>query len=850
MNKLFYFLIVISICIASAGWSQAEPVVTIKLNQDSDPPGKGWKFDDPNADIINELEDDDIGAIGEGTRKKKLGPDMSGMETPEIENWMDKENKDLRYPPTYRIPPKTEGDEPPFKEALKRRTVYIDIDKFWKGDTPTPDRQMIIEIRYKDTQKAQCSCYAYNGRTFKSRSGLRSLGYFGGINDGRWKTVYFITSFYDFRVLKDNPEKTRFAIRTTSAGLPIAHFKIHERTDKLEAEARKQYRNSAYIHNDCKRRRFPFSSREIQRGKSIFQKLGNYPEMFDKYGYIFFRRPIQQDVMYYEVPRKHEMFEKPSVSMFLSQSEFYSASFSVYTLKDVKNLRYDFTGPLKMDDGTPFKGFLKPWHLEYMTYPPTIRKEKPDRAKHFYSTQSNRMWPLKRLDYLDLKKGVSKRFWLTGEAYEGCKPGIYKTQIKITADDCPDLLVDVEIEVLPIDLPTFEELGFEAGWWFTKAWPSLSEYEYWELARHNYNNMHCFASASGSHGVSTSLRPDRISINYGSLDNKMQFAKKCGFTGPVIIELGNLRKVFSKGYPDTIHAGDFEDWKNLYGIGCYLMHHHARKYGWPVLGFCPGDEPWGFSMWHKNDVARRWVHQFDENIPMYFNFYGGHHTHVAENFNIINTNAYRGDPCCTYECDQYNISLWCYGRSTNDSGFQPWAYAMDGVIDCAYGGDQGWVPSTSHDSEGKVAFVGGTILTTNNYERRAASLFNTRYGFMAENLAKKKNPEIYKKLTKLKYDLKAFYYGPGYSGANIHKFRRDVGKGFTGDVKKYDKKRKALMAKCQHFLKSWKGKLEAGKGVQNEYNVLKSNLGTPPPSIENFANIRRQLSDWILEMQK
>ena len=131
-----------------------------------------------------------------------------------------------------------------------------------------------------------------------------------------------------------------------------------------------------------------------------------------------------------------------------------------------------------------------------------------------------------------------------------------------------------------------------------------------------------------------------------------------------------------------------------------------------------------------------------------------------------------------------------------------------------------------------------------------SQLERTKQADLYEKLLKKKpNPALREKLYRLQYDLKAFYYGPGYSGAGIYQWMKDFDKDLSSDIKTYDKKRQALMSRVKRFADSWKGKMEAGKGARHEYEMLKKNLGTPPPKVSDYSLIRRQIADWILQVK-
>ncbi|MDP6358844.1 MAG: hypothetical protein QF473_27240, partial [Planctomycetota bacterium] len=684
--------------------------------------------------------------------------------------------------------------------------------------------------------------------------GYRRIGAISGIDDGRWKTAILETSPFDFRYEK-KWNGTQILIRSLGTekskgqqeprNLPIEFVAIHEPTQQLEIESRKQWRGVVHIQADVDRRERSELRWEDQK-KHQSDELAHvpdepppYPPKFGAAGFITFQVGLYSHVAplpdqkglngrHYSAPKKDHLRE--SIETFLSLGEYESIPFAIYPLKNLRNVRYDL-GMLKKEDGTVFRGWVKPGYVEYSQYVFVPRTETEREPRGLWRSIPLRIWELSQHDRFDLRKGVPFRFWLTVRADEDCEPGSYSTTIRITTSDSAFEL-PLKVEVLPFRLPSTTELGKVAGYTIS---PSISEFEYWNLREHNFNTVHEFWNA----GINVWLTPNEIDINYGRIDEKMRFARRMDFRY-FIIEMANVRKILRGGYPDSLHADQFGDWVELYSRGCFMMREHAKTSGWPELGFCPSDEPWGFYMWHLNEVVRRWMKKYDPATPVYANMYGGHHTHVMKNFDIINTNATGSDPFMAYECQQYGIDLWIYGSHREQ--FYPWAFDAGGIIKYRYNTGRDLFFRGASDYEPEIFFHRGEPVPRIGYERRRDGLDGCRYAWYLQRLLKDSpNPQIERLLEDLKYSIKANAFNrPGWRERDPNPGTLDLG-------------RQKLMAKCQRLLKSWKSKDEqakdgltiAGRMASRENEIHKRNMGKPKGDL-SYNAVRRQLVDWIL----
>ena len=814
-------------------------------------------FEDVEDDMDEMDEGDELVAMPEDIKKK------AGKTSQQLEVRM------TRVPPTMIYAEPTEAElkkkDPKCHYAVAGKYSPITLPKFWKEDTSTPQRKLFLEIRYKDVAPKLAEVYVYNGRTFLGNrrghtKGYRRLGVIGGVDDGRWKTAIFDTSPFDFRYEK-KWNGTQVLIRSKGKtkkeddqqdqrDLPVEYVAVREPTQELEIAARKLWRHMLHIRTDVDRRERSELRWEDQTKEGSDQPINApdkpepYPTKYDKLGFIPYRVDLYEDVApipdpkSYEAPhisapkRKHV---KETIETFMTLGEYEPATFAVYPLRDLANLRYEVSD-LKMDDGVPFTGWVKPGYVEYTQFVFVPRTEEETQPRGLWRNIPLRLWELNPYDSFDLRKGVPLRFWLTIRADADCSPGLYRGTVTVTSDASEPLEMPLKVQVLPIQVPSTSELGKIAGHTMS---PRISEQEYWLMREHNFNMVHEFWNC----GINAHLTPKTIDLTYGAINDKMQFAKKIGFT-TFIIEMANVRKILDGGYPDCLHADQFADWTELYSRGCFLMREHAKANNWPELGFCPSDEPWGFFMWHMNEVVRRWMKKYDPETPVYANMYGGHHTHVMKNFDIINSNATGGDPMMAYECKQYGIDLWIYGGHREKFG--PWVMDVDGILKYRYNTGHNLFYRGVSDGEPKLYFHRGEPLPKLGYERRRDGLDGCRYAWHLLKLLKEKpNPELERKMLDLKYTIKAAYYNkPGWREKHPNPGTLDLG-------------RNKLMAKCDGILDSWKGKDEkdpeklsvAGEWCKLEKGIHQRSMGKPIPDL-SYNTVRRQLTDWILEVSE
>jgi len=156
-------------------------------------------------------------------------------------------------------------------------------------------------------------------------------------------------------------------------------------------------------------------------------------------GYVFFSRP-NVSVSPHDRPAEQEI-GKPATE-FLPAGEKGVVAFSVYPVKALKQVNLAF-GDLVSDSGSKIPADrLSLWTAHYCVHPAV-------RTGHRYLI---RPWYALPFETTDLAPGIPRTFYLYVKATADCAPGIYKGQIRLTAENMPQGELEVMVKVLPYKL--------------------------------------------------------------------------------------------------------------------------------------------------------------------------------------------------------------------------------------------------------------------------------------------------------------------------------------------------------------------------------------------------------------
>jgi len=488
--------------------------------------------------------------------------------------------------------------------------AFFTVPAWWGNDArPKEGEIFVLEIDYKDVlsnpfvvssfgncknsvnfisapQKA-----AYEFEVGSNIMNLSELHRVAGNNTSKWKTAMVPVSWDYLYAGKGNPKgigKQEFSIKLGNDGnnLPISEIRIRKATKddevRYNAETRewiKRDQQKYYTNDNPTVAQLP----DIWKSKEVVPYLRNY------------LTPILPS----DTPDKEEAGAAMKVRMALNEIE--CKQLGVYANgKDLQGVSISLA-ELKNDNGELFKGKINLYSVEYAYVnigegPPKI--------------DAQRIWPLFETS---VKAGNSQAFWLTFDTHEkSTNPGLYKGEISIVVKGNRQVIVPIEIEVMPITLLTMDEAGLSMGGCVTGFVP-LHNISYAVKNNVNATNLWYISARPAMSKID-----GKLVLDFTLIDEWMKEAKRLGLQNIVYFLGGN-----PYGFPKTLNMeqelfivmqdkGDreartekflkmaadksnrgkvLEEIRGVYGQWIKEVSEHARANGWPELIFTPFDEP-------------------------------------------------------------------------------------------------------------------------------------------------------------------------------------------------------------------------------------------------------------------
>ena len=158
-------------------------------------------------------------------------------------------------------------------------------------------------------------------------------------------------------------------------------------------------------------------------------------------GFIVFAKPYLERVYPSTNPRRWNI--KNELRSFASLGEYEPVAFSIYPLRDLKNVTVQ-VGEIVSADG----GKIPPQNCDLR-----MVKYMEERAgTHLMNEYTVAPQLLVRKDSIDVQKGIDRTWWLTVKVPVDAKPGIYSAKIKILVEGKESAALDYKLRVLPITL--------------------------------------------------------------------------------------------------------------------------------------------------------------------------------------------------------------------------------------------------------------------------------------------------------------------------------------------------------------------------------------------------------------
>lgn len=292
-------------------------------------------------------------------------------------------------------------------------------------------------------------------------------------------------------------------------------------------------------------------------------------------GFILFQRPFTDVVFANTVPREDE--RTASVDVFATPGEYEPASFSLYALQDLPQVRVRF-------DGIPATGEVLPVRCL-------------DKRVVYSSREFVEGMPVlcERREAVDVPGGSSKTFVIDLHVNGDADPGIHEGRISIEPDGAEAVVLPLRLRVLPSVLA--EPDGMSWGEYYTGAKLAEDEQQWSEFLARDMRDMR----EHGMTSVGLCFGPPNANVVYAedggcelNLDGTSQYEQfmdryvELGFPAPVILLSDTGQGAASK---DVELAVETDEWGNRYKAFWTAMQAEQRRRGWPEVIVQPIDEP-------------------------------------------------------------------------------------------------------------------------------------------------------------------------------------------------------------------------------------------------------------------
>lgn len=326
-------------------------------------------------------------------------------------------------------------------------------------------------------------------------------------------------------------------------------------------------------------------------------------------GYVVFTRDYMKDVFYNDTPLRDEI-GRP-VRGFGFAGEYEPLTLSLYPLRDLGKVTVsvgDLTGPGTIPAQSISVGYVSN-RLSRVTMDGAV-----------YTIQPRLVMPN---DSVEIRQGVTRRFWLTIRPPEDAKPGVYRGQIRIEAQRGKAAAVPVEYRVFagtldPVDIPV-GPWGHEINIpWYgedkaTQAWNQA-------MARRSLLKLrdYGFTTFTGlPHIQYRGFKDGKPLLDFTEGDRQMKLARECGFTMPIVSYVGlpglNL---YSKDEA-AMRAAGFTDYSRFVKAVFGAIQEHAEAAGWLPVYWNLGDEPIGDDLRRAAENAEAYRAAFPEGPPWF-----------------------------------------------------------------------------------------------------------------------------------------------------------------------------------------------------------------------------------------
>jgi hypothetical protein len=326
-------------------------------------------------------------------------------------------------------------------------------------------------------------------------------------------------------------------------------------------------------------------------------------------GYAVFTRDYMEDVYYNDTPRRGEV--GATVKGAGMPGEFEPLTVAVLPLRDLGPTSVaisDLNGPGTIPARCVALGYVSN----------RVTRVSSDGA--VYSIEPRLVMPRATID---IRKGVTRRFWLTIQAPDDAKPGVYRGTISVTPEEGQACQVPVEYRVYkgrldPVDLPV-------GPWAHQIDLPWIGEdplTQKWNegMARRSMLKLreYGFTTFSGLPVINyLGFKDGKPQLDFTVADRQMAMARECGFTMPVVsyTHFGGINLYYKD--EAAMKAAGFSDYSKFLKSVFGAIQEHAAQKNWLPVYWNLGDEPLGDDLVRATQNAEEYRKAFPAGPPYF-----------------------------------------------------------------------------------------------------------------------------------------------------------------------------------------------------------------------------------------
>jgi hypothetical protein len=364
-----------------------------------------------------------------------------------------------------------------------------------------------------------------------------------------------------------------------------------------------------FLEHVVEKRRFFFNNyfRRVLRSPSEAPLKPNRDAI--NRGYVTFTRDYMEDVYYNDNPVESEIDQ--TVTGFGFAEEFEPLTVAVCPLTELGKVTVsisDLNGPSMV----PAKNIA----IGYVSY----RLTRVVADGSIYTIAPRLIIPR---NSVEVRKGTTRRFWLTIRAPQNVSPGLYRGAITIRSEHGGSQQVPVEYEIYP---GTLAEIDLPVGPWGHEIrlpwYEEDRQVEHWNhtMAERSLGKLreYGFTTFTGLPRIKyLGFRDGKPCFDFSDGDEQMALARRIGFAMPVVnyAPLDNLNLYFKD--EAAMNAAGFTDYKAFLRVVFSAIQEHAEAQGWLPVYWNLGDEPLGDDLDRAIDNAEAYRAAFPTGPPLF-----------------------------------------------------------------------------------------------------------------------------------------------------------------------------------------------------------------------------------------